>query len=251
MNRREFLQASAAVAGGAMLGGCATGQESAKTQAAAAPQRQFDRYYTPILEGFLKNAKATAPDYVVCDYPQGTKLKSCCTPSGKTYVSVARMLPALAEWMACGRANAKVREVLLSVYRNAFDPNNANFWGYAPNNRATQLSVEAALVAWALWRLGHAFVAELRSEQRGNIQKWLASCTQVPERKNNHAWFSACNQACRLELGRKFPEFHGDEAWMLDDLKAMDELGAKSTSDGWCSDSPDQPIYDIYNFYVF
>src|SRR2546421_12621778 len=117
MNRREFLQASAAVAGGAMLGGCATGQESAKTQAAAAPQRQFDRYFTPILEGFLKNAKATAQDYVVCDYPEGTKLKSCCTPSGKTYVSVARMLPAMAEWVQSGRGGADMRAVLLSVYR--------------------------------------------------------------------------------------------------------------------------------------
>src|SRR5438552_2455124 len=142
MNRREFLAVSAAVAGGAMLGGRFALAESTSRQT------QFDQYFLPILDGFLKNAKATAADYVVCDYPEGTKLKSCCTPSGKTYVSVARMLPAMAEWMACGRADAKVREVLLSVYRNAFDPNNANFWGHGPNNRATQLSVEAALLAW-------------------------------------------------------------------------------------------------------
>src|SRR6184192_4123057 len=153
MNRREFLQA-AAIAGGAIVGGCAVSQNSVKRQAAGTPYTQFDQYFVPILEGFLKNAKATAPDYVVCDYPEGTKLKSCCTPSGKTYVSVARMLPALAEWMSTGRADANVREVVLSVYRNAFDPKNANFWGYGPKERATQLSVEAALVSWALWRLG-------------------------------------------------------------------------------------------------
>src|SRR5437667_8687442 len=251
MNRRQFLQFSAAaLAGSALIAPTFAGQTSA---GAAGDQTQFDRYFLPILQGFLKNARATAGDYVVCDYPDGTKLKSCCTPSGKTYVSVARMLPPMAEWISAGRATAgaQIREVLLSVYRNAFDEKNPNFWGYAPANKATQLSVEAALVAWSLWRLGEQFVAELTPVQRTNIQKWLASCTQVPERKNNHAWFSACNQACRLELSRKFPEFGGDEAWMLEDLKAMDELGAKSTADGWCSDSPDQPIYDVYNFYVF
>ena len=247
MNRRRFLQLSAASLAGCALLRSATGQ----SQLVAEPHNQFDPYFLLILDGFLKNAEKTSPDYVVCDYPDGTKLKSCCTPGGKTYVSVARMLPPMAEWIATRDTLPQVRPVLLSIFRNAFDEKNPNFWGYAPANKATQLSVEAALVAWSLWRLGEQFVAELTPAQRTNIQKWLASCTQVPERKNNHAWFSACNHACRLVLSKKFPEFHGDEAWMLDDLKAMDELGAKSTADGWCSDSPDQSIYDIYNFYVF
>jgi hypothetical protein len=39
---------------------------------------------------------------------------------------------------------------------------------------------------------------------------------------------------------------------MLADLAAMDALAAKGTTeDGWYTDSPDQPIYDVYNFYVF
>ena len=42
---------------------------------------------------------------------------------------------------------ADLEPILLSIYRNAFDPSNPNFWGYAPANKATQLSVEAALVA--------------------------------------------------------------------------------------------------------
>jgi hypothetical protein len=250
MNRRRFLQLSAAAA--ALAG--ARPFLAAAVPSPDAPHTQFDRYFLPILDGFLKNARATSPDHVVCDYPDGTKLKSCCTPGGKTYVSVARMLPPMAEWLAAGReagGAAQVRDVLLSVYRNAFDPDNPNFWGYAPSNKVSQLSIEAALVAWSLWRLGDDFVAQLTPPQRANIQKWLASCTQMPERKNNHAWFSACNQACRLELSRKFPEFQGDEAWMLEDLRAMDALALASTKDGWCSDSPDQPIYDIYNFYVF
>src|SRR5436309_12568799 len=148
MNRRRFLQLSAAaIAGSALLNRDGLAFD-------AMPQTRFDSYFLPILHGFFKNARATAADYVVCDYPDGTKLKSCCTPSGKTYVSVARMLPPMAEWITAGRASPQVREVLLSVYRNAFDPANANFWGYAPDSKPTQLSVEAALVAWSLWRLG-------------------------------------------------------------------------------------------------
>jgi hypothetical protein len=37
---------------------------------------------------------------------------------------------------------------------------------------------------------------------------------------------------------------------MLEDLKALDAMYGEGT-DGWYSDSPDQPIYDLYNFYVF
>src|ERR1051326_5359321 len=128
MNRRRFLQLSAAV----FAGRAAVLDRTAHSLAATSPQAQFDRYFIPILDGFLKNARATGPDYVVCDYPDGTKSKSCCTPSGKTYVSVARMPPPMAEWVASGRAAPEVRDVLLSVYRNAFDEKNANFWGYAP-----------------------------------------------------------------------------------------------------------------------
>src|SRR5437016_582893 len=152
MNRRQFLQFSAAaLAGSALIAPTFAGQTSA---GAAGDQTQFDRYFLPILQGFLKNARATASDYVVCDYPDGTKLKSCCTPGGKTYVSVARMLPPMAEWITTGRADPKIREVLLSVYRNAFDEKNPNFWGYPPANKVSQLAVEAALGAWSLWRLG-------------------------------------------------------------------------------------------------
>lgn len=220
---------------------------------------EFDTYFLQILRGFYKNARATSKDYVVCDYPDGTKIKTCCTPSGKTYVSVARMLPAMVEWLAAGRpsnplgeADTDIGEVVTRIYKNAFDPNHPDFWGYAQSDKPTQRSVEAALVAVSLAKAGKDLLGKLTPQDRTNIQKWLASCTQVPERKNNHAWFTACNQAARLELSRTFPEFQGDEQWMLEDLKAMDELGAKGMSvDGWYSDSPDQPIYDVYNFYVF
>jgi hypothetical protein len=143
-----------------------------------------------------------------------------------------------------------VGDVLLSVYRTAFDPEHPDFWGLAPKNRATQLSVEASLVGWTLWRLGDKFVEKLTSDERRNVQNWLASCTQVPERNSNHAWFTAINQAARLKLSARYPEFQGDEKWMLEDLKALDAL-YQPNNDGWYSDAPDLKVYDYYNFFVF
>jgi hypothetical protein len=140
--------------------------------------------------------------------------------------------------------------VLLAAFKNAFNPVHPDYWGEPPADRPTQRSVEAALVAWALWQLGDDFLARLTSIERANIQKWLASCTQIPERDNNHAWFTAMNQAARLALAKKWKEFSGSEAWMLADLKAMEAL-AKSAEDGWYSDSPAQSVYDYYNFWTF
>src|SRR5687767_1997568 len=96
MNRRRFLQVAVAA--------MATPSLPLVRGASPAPPTNhlFDRYFSDIFIGFKRNALATGPDYVVCDYPGGTKLKSCCTPSGKTYVSVARMLPAMAECIAAG-----------------------------------------------------------------------------------------------------------------------------------------------------
>jgi hypothetical protein len=116
------------------------------------PNQQFDAYFLELLGGFLVNAKRTNPDYVVCDYPDGTKLQSCCTPSGKSYVSVARMVPAMAEWIVARGptvpgSDVNLLDVLVSIYRNAFDPKYPDFWGLARSDKATQLSVEAALIA--------------------------------------------------------------------------------------------------------
>jgi hypothetical protein len=236
VNRRHFLQLIAAALAGSQV--AAPGQ----TTPAQSPRRIIEDFFQPIVDGFLRNARATSPDLVTCDFAQGTKLKSCCTPSGKTYVSVARMLPAL--------VTMRDGESLSSVFRHAFNPQHPDFWGYAAANKPTQRTVESALVADALVRCDRKILENLSPQQRSNIQKWLASCTQVPERKTNHAWFTALNHAARLALSRQFPEFQGDEAWMIEDLRALDAMYGNGT-DGWYSDSPDQPIYDYYNFYVF
>ncbi|MGI8640622.1 MAG: DUF2264 domain-containing protein [Pyrinomonadaceae bacterium] len=252
LKRREFIYLSAAAVAG-------LSDELSVAFAIDNSYSKIDFYFLEILDGFLRNARKTSDSFAVCDFPQGTLLKSCTTPSGKTYVSVARMMPALAAWVVAkkqpdafrvGSETFNLTDVLLAAFKNAFNPAHPDFWGEAPADKPTQRVVEAALVAWSLWQLGDDFLAKLATGERANINKWLASCTQVPERENNHAWFTAINQATRIALSKKWKEFSGSEEWMLADLKAMEAL-AKSAEDGWYSDSPVLSTYDYYNFWTF
>ncbi len=249
MDRRGFLIASAS-----MLGSPKGLDYISRALIPSGTRAQLTGYFHAIAGGFLRHAKATSGDYTVCDFPQGTKIKSCLTPSGKTYTSVARMLPALAEYAAAGQplpvGQPDLRGVLLSIFRTAFDPAHPDYWGEPVGDRPTQRTVESSLVAIALMRLGPSFVAALTTRERANVNRWLASCTKIPERTNNHAWFTAVNQAARLKLSRAFPEFTGDEAWMVADLEAM-ELLAANAADGWYSDDPKLTVYDYYNFWTF
>ena len=234
MTRRQHLQLLAAGALG------------------AAPAREdFDGFFFEIVRGFVRNARATSPSYAVCDFPDGTKLKTCLAHSGKTYIGVARMLPALASFRAAGRniPGIDLDAILLAIFRHSFDPAHPDYWEEPPPDRVNQRQVEASLVAWSLWRLGDRFLARLTPRERANVQAWLASCTRVVERKHNHAWFSAINHAGRLALAPRWKEFSGDEAWMLEDLAALDAMG--SPGDGWYSDSLTLPIFDYYNFWTF
>lgn len=238
MRRREYLKTCGAALAASWL------------DAAPAPAAAFDRYFLAILDGYVRNARRTSDSFAVCDFPDGTILKNCTAKSGKTYVSVARMLPAMATWVASGRQpDLSLRQILLQTYRNAFDPAHPDYWGEPPRDRVNQRMVEACLVAWALWLLGDSFVGELTSRDRANIQAWLASNTRLPERKNNHAWFHAINKAARQALAGRWKEFEGEEQSMLEDVKAMDALG--SAGDGWYSDSLTLPIFDYYNFFTF
>ncbi|CAN5679737.1 hypothetical protein BH20ACI3_BH20ACI3_10990 [soil metagenome] len=219
-----------------------------------------DFYFRELLEGYLRNARKTSNSFAVCDYPDGTLLKSCVAKSGKTYVSVARMLPAMAAWIAGSRVplafpvdgeSFNLSEVVRQTFKNAFDPKHPDYWQEARRDKPSQHQVEAALVAWSLWLLGGKFLATLTSQERANIQAWLASCTGIPERDNNYAWFSAINQATRLALSHRWKELSGDEEWMIADVKAMDALAASAGVDGWYSDSTVESVYDYYNFWTY
>jgi hypothetical protein len=217
----------------------------------APPQRPGEQFFGEIVRGFARNARATSPTFAVCDFPGGTKLKNCVARSGKTYVSVARMLPALAAMYAAGRRveGVDIGAILLAAFRNAFDPASRDYWEEPPAQKSNQRQVEASLVGWSLWRAGDSLLARLTSRERANIQAWLASCTRVAERKHNHAWFSAINHAARLGLAQRWKEFSGNEQWMLADLDALDKMG--TPGDGWYSDSLTLPIFDYYNFWTF
>jgi hypothetical protein len=254
IQRRDFLKlATAAFAGAAVTPARLDAFEKTLVR-----NDVFDAYALRMLEGFVRNARRTAPGYAVCDFAGGTLVASCVTPSGKTYVSVARILPLLSEWLAAGKPRVikvdgeavDLGEVAVSIFRNAFDPEFPHFWGKPPADKKTQRSVEAALVADALWRMRTLVLERLTTGERANVQAWLASCTSVPERDNNHAWFHCINQSARLRLAEQWPEFSGDEAWMLADLQALDALFVTG-QDGWYSDSPQIPIYDLYNFWTF
>lgn len=250
IRRRAFLKASTVALAGAAL--------NPRSLWAAPSSAEFDGYAIHLLEGFVRNARRTAPGYAVCDFEGGTLVPSCITPSGKTYVSVARVLPLLGEWLGAGKRKqltvdgerVDLEEVAVAIFRNAFDPDFPHYWGKPPPDKKTQRSVEAALVADGLWRMRDRILDRLGPRERTNIQDWLASCTSVPERDNNHAWFHCINQAARLRLSERWSEFHGDEAWMLADLAALDTLFVPG-QDGWYSDSPTVPIYDYYNFWTF
>ena len=209
----------------------------------------FDPFFVPILRGYLRHAHATSPTYAVCDFPDGTRLPGCMTPKQKTYVSVSRMMPALAAY-AKGRNSAQVTEALRLAFKNAFDPNCPDYWGEPPADQQHQKQVEASVVAWALWVARDELLPALTAQERSRVNAWLASCTRRPVRSNNWAWFTAVNQAVRLSLSERWSEFSGDPKWMEEDLAFLDTL-ATPGDDGWYTDALKEPVYDYYNFWVF
>ncbi len=210
----------------------------------------FEGYFRPILDGYLKNARRTSSSLAVCDFEGGTLLPGALARSGKTYDSVSRMMPALAAWVVSGRASAGEEDALLSAFRHAFDPAHPDYWQPSPPDHSHQKQVESSVVAWSLWVARERILPRLTPAERSNIQAWLASCTQVPVRTNNWAWFTAVNHACRLALARRWPEFSGDEKFMLDDVRFLDTLAIPGT-EGWYTDSLKRGTFDYYNFWVF
>jgi hypothetical protein len=237
----------------------AAGSALTARHARAAGRPFADRYFLPILEGFLRNAVRTSDSFAVCDFPDGTKLPGALAASGKTYDSVSRMMPAVAAWVASRREPAKftagdretsLDDVLLAMFVNAFDPNHPDYWRAAPPGKQHQLQVESSIVAWSLFIARGRLLPRMTAPQRANVQNWLASCTRVPVRDNNWAWFTALNQAVRIALSSEWPEFNGDADWMIEDLKVLDRMAIPG-SDGWYTDSVREEVYDYYNFWVF
>ena len=212
--------------------------------------------FDKITIGFIRNALACSDTFAVCDYPGGTFTENFLAASGSTCDSVTRMLPALAARIISPEGGAVVKvdgvdydlsEVMLKALANGTDPAGKDFWRY-PGNRQNQRQVESSIVAWSLWLARDKIMDRFTPYQRSNIQEWLASCTVVPTRGNNWALFSAVNHAARIALSEKWSEFSGDEAYLRQDLEAIDGM---YRANGWYSDTAEGNAYDYYNFWVF
>jgi hypothetical protein len=209
----------------------------------------FKPWLDALLRGYLDNARRTSSSLAVCDFAGGRKRPDGLARSGRTICSVSRMLPAAAACVASQRdPNGELWQAVLSTFRHAFDPAHEDYWGPSPADKPDLRQVESSLIAWVLWLLRDRLPAALTPAERQNLQNWLASCTVREVRYNNFAWFTAVNHAVRLALSEKWPEFQGDEAFMLDDLKALD---AMYSGDGWYTDGKGTHIHDYYSFWVF
>ena len=264
VSRREFLALSAA-AGGALLlqPGCGS-RENAPAEAAGPALVQtgygyekWDEILRSILQGFVRNARATSDTFAVCDYRNGTHLENFVTAGGKTCDSVTRILPALAAAVSTPEARKSVEvegveyrleDILHSALSHGTDPRDKDFWRYASPGHSDQRQVESSIVAFSLWLAGDRLLDRFTPQERKNIQDWLASCTKIEVRRNNWALFTAVNHAARLALAERWPEFSGDESFFRADLESIDRMYA---GDGWYHDSLEGAEYDYYNFWVF
>jgi hypothetical protein len=219
--------------------------------ALAAPAAfSIENFYEEILRGHLTWARKTSPSMAVLEFPGATVTKNFLAKSGLSVTGVTRMLPALAAAVAGGRdRDGASLDAALQAFRNGTDPTHPDYWLPSPQEQQNQRQVESSIVAWSAWLLRDKIMEPLGPEGRRNLAAWLASCTQYPVRSNNWAWFTAVNQAVRLSLGAMWPEFQGDEAWMLADLKFLDTLAEGSS--GWYNDARDGAAFDYYNSWVF
>ena len=231
MNRRSFLTLPAA--------------------ALAAPSTySIEDFYRRIQDGYARWAQKTSSSLAVVEFPGATVTKNFLAKSGLSVTGTTRMLPALAAWAVSGRDRDNAAfQAALSALRNGTNPHNPDYWLHSPEKQQNQRQVESSIVAWSVWLLRDRLLPALTPDERRNVAAWLASCTRVPVRSNNWAWFTAVNQAVRLSLAPRWPEFRGDEAWMLEDLKLLDSLAVGDS--GWYNDTRDGAAFDYYNSWVF
>lgn len=214
------------------------------------PGEQVQTLFLDITRGYLKNAARTSPSLAVVEYPDATVTKNFLAKSGLSVTGVTRMMPALAAWAAGGRdPQLDAAAALTSAFRNGCNPAHADYWQPAAAKPYDQRQVESSVVAWSLWLARDKVLPALTEEERRHVAAWLDSCTRFPVRNNNWALFTAVNLAVRQRLAGQWPEFQGDEKFMLDDMKAIDAMATGDS--GWYNDGLSGAAYDYYNSWVF
>ena len=245
MRRREFV---------ATLPCAAMAQPAASTPSLNATAEII---FLDILRGHVASLARTSDSYAVVEYPDATKTKSFLSKSGLSVTGVSRMLPAIAAWIATGRQPGVLSlegkkfdllDIVGSALANGTNPAHKDYWLPASKDRQDQRQVEASIIAWALWLLRDSLLPQMSSPDRHRVDEWLASCTVVPVRSNNWAWFTAVNHAARLALKDRFDEFSYDRNAMFEDLKALDGM---HRGGGWYNDDAPHQAFDYYNSWCF
>jgi hypothetical protein len=247
MQRRDFL---------ALLPASAAAQKGKDKKKAAEPapppppEELVKSFFLDIVRGHLANAARTSPTLAVVEYPNATVTRNFLAKSGLSATGVTRMLPALAAWCAGKRApDSGALDALIRAFRHGTDPAGPDYWLPSPEQAQNQRQVESSIVAWSLWTAREQILPALSGQERKNVAAWLASCTKVPVRNNNWAWFTAVNLAVRARLSEQYPEFEFDEPFMLADLRALDAMATGDS--GWYNDGLKGHAYDYYNSWVF
>lgn len=216
-----------------------------------------ERQFLTILRGYLESAARTSNSLAVIEYPKATVTKSFLAKSGLSVTGVARMMPAIAAWIAgrrrpsilqLGNQTFDLLDVAGSAIVNGTNPGHKDYWGASPANEQNQRQVESSIIAWSAYLLRDTLLPQMASTERERLDEWLRSCTQRPVRRNNWAWFTAVNQAARMVLKDRFDEFSFDQRWMFEDLTALD---AMYVGEGWYNDDPPKHSFDYYNSWVF
>jgi hypothetical protein len=242
MRRREFL---------------ATLPCAAAAQTATSLNAFAEIVFLDIVRSYVANLAKTSDSYSVVEFPGATITKNFLSKSGLSATGVTRMLPAIAAWIAAKRQPGVLSidgrkydllDIAGSALVNGTNPNHKDYWQAAPADSQNQRQVESSIVAWSLWLLRDTLLPQMSSIERQRINAWLASCTVVPVRKNNWAWFTAVNQAARTALKDQFDEFSYDRNAMFDDLRALDGMYAGG---GWYNDDKPHYAFDYYNSWVF
>jgi hypothetical protein len=245
MRRREFLTTLPCAA-------------AAQTAPQATSLNAFSEIvFLDILRGHVASLAKTSESYAVVEYPGATITKNFLAKSGLSATGVTRMLPAIAAWIASKRQPGVLSidgkkydllDVAGSALVNGTNPAHKDYWQASPPNAQNQRQVESSIIAWSLWLLRDALLPQMSSLERQRIDAWLASCTTIPVRKNNWAWFTAVNHAARTALKDRFDEFSYDRSAMFDDLRALDGM---YVGGGWYNDDKPHYAFDYYNSWVF
>jgi hypothetical protein len=157
----------------------------------------------------------------------------------------ARTAPLFAAWLASGRPvsfadvgghrELDISHILTSALTTGSDPVHRAYWGRTGSR--SQLIVEAADIALALWLSRDHVWMNLKGVARSNLVAWLRSAAQAEVHTNNWLLFGALIEAVLAAL-------EGREMRKSENYERFRRL---YLGHGWFSDAEGERIVDFYN----